>query len=581
MALDAATLNVVAEELKKELIGARVDKLYMPTRDEALLSLRTPNGGKKLLVSARSGSARVHLTEEEFDNPAVPPSFCMLLRKYLGGGRITDLRTVDGERILFIDFDTMNEMGDRVTVTMSVELMGRYCNLVLVNESGKVIDALKRVDADASDVRQLLPGLTFTMPPMQQKLKFLTASTEEIVERTCKAAKPLSAALLGAVVGIGPVLCREIAFRTDASDPDADRISDAAKQRLAENIELVKKAALGEGRAFFAVYDGKRPIEFSFIELTQYESCEHRRFENMSTLLDAYYAEKDRAERMKARSYDLSRQVNSLVERAERKQVARMEEQRNTEKADLKRLYGELIQANLHALQKGMKSAELFNYYNGETVTVPLDVTKNPIQNAQKYFKDYRKLTTAAKMLDTLLAEGAAEIEYLKSVRYEITQARTEEDFLLIRKELKEAGYLRGFKYKEQKKPRKMSEFLTYRTTDGFKVLVGRNNAANDKLTLKTAAKHDIWFHVKNAAGSHTVLLLENEEPTDLAMTEAACIAAYHSSVSEGDNIAVDYTEIKNVKKAPAQKTGMVIYVNYKTAYVTPDEKQIESMREK
>ncbi len=581
MALDAATLYVTANELKRELIGARVDKLYMPTRDEVVLGLRTPAGAKKLLISARSGSARVHLTAEEFENPAVPPSFCMLLRKYLASGRITGLRTVDGERILFIDFDTLNEMGDRTQLTMSVELMGRYCNLVLVNAEGRVIDALKRIDADASDVRQLLPGLPFTMPPMQDKLRFLSSDPAEIARRACGMPRPLSAAVLAAVVGIGPALCREIAYRVDPADPDADRLGEDARAALAAQIERVQRAACGEGQRLCAVYDGSRPVEFSFIELRQYAGCALRPFESMSALLDSYYAEKDRVERMKARSYDLSRQVHNLVERAERKQQARLSEQRNTEKAEQKRLYGELIQANLHALQRGMKQAELLNYYTGEPVTVPLDVTKSPVQNAQKYFKDYRKLMTAAKMLEKLLAEGAAEIDYLRSVAYEITLARTEEDFLLIRKELKEAGYLRGFKYKEQKKPRKLADCLAYRTSEGFRVLVGRNNAANDRLTLKTASKRDLWFHVKNAAGSHTVLIAQGEPPTDKAKTEAACIAAWHSSLSGGENIPVDYTEIKNVKKAPGQKTGMVIYVNYQTAFVTPDGQAVEAMREK
>ncbi len=580
MALDAATLFVTANELRPALIGARVDKLYMPTRDEALFSLRTQDGAKKLLVSARSGSARVHLTDETFENPAVPPSFCMLLRKYLASGRITDLRTVDGERILFIDFDTLNEMGDRVPVTMSIELMGRYCNLVLVNGEGRVIDALKRIDADDSELRQLLPGLPFTMPPLMDKLRFLSSTPAEIAARAAGMARPLSAAILASVVGIGPALCREIAYRVDQADPDADQMDAATCAKLIEMIAFVQRAAQGENQHINAVYDGKRPIEFSFVELTQYENSARRDFPDMSALLDSYYAEKDRAERMKARSFDLSRQVHALVDRAERKQAARLEEQRNTEKSDQKRLYGELVQANLHALQKGMQTASLLNYYTGETVAVPLDVTKNPIQNAQKYFKEYRKLTTAAKMLDKLLADGADEIEYLKSVQYEITEARTEEDFLLIRKELKDAGYLRGFKYKDQKKPRKMSECITYRTTDGFKVLVGRNNAANDKLTLKTADKRDVWFHVKNAAGSHTVLVTGGAPPTDRAMTEAACIAAYHSSLADGDNVPVDYTEIKNVKKAPAQQVGMVIYVNNHTAYVTPNREELDRLRE-
>ncbi|MEG0913123.1 MAG: NFACT RNA binding domain-containing protein [Oscillospiraceae bacterium] len=581
MALDAATLFVTANELKKQIIGARVDKLYMPTRDEALFSLRTQGGIKKLLVSARSGSARVHITAEDFENPAVPPTFCMLLRKHLGSGRITDVRTVDGERILFIDFDAMNEMGDRVAVTMSVELMGRYSNIVLVNESGKVIDALKRIDSDTSDVRQLVPGITFTMPPTQDKLNFLSCSAEELTDRVTLRQLPLSNAILSSVAGIGPVLCREISHRVCENDIDADGLSTAQKQNLSEVIAEIQTAAHGDGMCLNSIYDGRRPIEFSFVKLTQYGECELREFETISELLDCYYSEKDRAERMKARSFDLSRQVNSLYDRAVRKQQARLDESRNTEKAEQKRLFGELVQANLHNIQKGEKSALLLNYYTGETVSVPLDATKNPIQNAQKYFKDYRKLTTAAKMLETLLTEGETEIQYLQSVKYEITEARTEEDFILIRKELKDAGYLRGFKYREQKRPRKMSEFLQYKTSDGFTVLVGRNNAANEKLTLKTASKQDIWFHVKNAAGSHTVLITESSEPTEAAMTQAACIAAYHSSITECDKTAVDYTAIKNVKKAPSQKPGMVIYTSYKTAFVTPIEKEIEALKMK
>ena len=582
MALDASTLLVAANELKQTIVGARVDKLYMPTRDEVVFSLKTQNDGmKKLLVSARSGSARIHITREEFENPAVPPTFCMLLRKHLGSGRIADVRTEDGERILFVDFDAVSEMGDRVRITMSVELMGRYSNIVLVNGEGRVIDALKRIDADTSDVRQLLPGLTFTLPPTQDKLKFLSTAPEEIAARVCAQSKPVSAALLASVAGIGPVLCRELALRASAGDADADKLSADQHRSLCDAISRTQQAAAGDGICINAVYDGARSIEFSFVELTQYTGCERRVFDTLGELLDVYYAEKDRAERMKARSFDLSRQVNSLYDRALRKQQARLQERDNTGKAEQKRLFGELVQANLHSLEKGQKSAELLNYYTGETVSVPLDVTRSPIQNAQKYFKDYRKLTTAAKMLETLLAEGEREIDYLGSVKYEITEARTEEDFLLIRKELKEAGYLRGFKYKEQKRPRKMSEFLRYRTSDGFEVLVGRNNAANEKLSLKTADKRDVWFHVKNAAGSHTVLVADGPTPTENALTQAAQIAALHSSVSMGEKVPVDYTEIKNVRKAQGQRTGQVIYDHYQTAFVTPEPKALELLRQK
>ena len=581
MALDAAMLEYTARTLKGTLVGARVEKISMPSRDEALFSLRTETGARKLFISARSGGSRIHLTSESFENPAVPPGFCMLLRKYLSTGRITDLRTVDGERIIFLDFDALNEMGDRIKLTLSVEIMGRYSNMVLVNAEGRVIDALKRIDAEQSDKRQLIPGVNFTMPPAQGKLLLLTAETGELIDKICEKKKPLSAAILDTVAGIGPVVCREIAHRTAANDPEADTLNEKQRSALKHYIEETRAAARGEGTTLSIVYDSKKPIEFSFIKLTQYGGMETREFSDVNELFDSYYLEKDRAERMKARSSDLLRQVNSLYERAVRKQAARQEELSNTERADEKKLFGELINANLYAIVKGDKSAELLNYYMGETISVPLDVTKSPVQNAQKYYKEYRKLTTAAKMLATLIEEGKNEIEYLSSVRYEITEAKTEEDFLLIRKELKESGYLRGFKYKEQKRPRKMSEFIEYKTSDGLRVLVGRNNAANEKLTLKTAEKGDIWFHVKSASGSHTVLLSNGAEPSGESYTEAAMIAAYHSSERLSENIAVDYTRIKNVKKAVGQKTGMVYYESYNTAYVTPDERKIEELRVK
>ena len=579
MALDAAMISVVARELHDKLQGARVDKIYMPARDEVLLSVRSRDAAMKLLWSARSGTARAHITEEEYEFPAVPPSFCMLLRKHLQGGRIVEVTAAPDERMMFFRIEALNEMGDRVELTVSLELMGRYSNLVLVNADGRVIDALKRIDEEQSDKRQLYPGIEFTMPPSQGKPGFLGTDTAAIVERIGKSDKPLSSAVLDAVAGIGPAVCREIAFRVDAVDGAGSDLSEEGRARLAAVIDDVKAAAVGNGTHLSIVYDGEKPVEYSFTPLTQYTGLKSESFETAGALLERYYGERDRAERMKARSFDLSRQVNSLYDRAVRKQAAREAERDNSDKAQQKRLYGELINANLHAIEKGQKSARLLNYYTGEEIDVPLDVTKNAVQNAQKYFKEYRKLTTAAAMLEGLLRDGAAEIEYLDTVRYEITGARSEEDFLAIRRELKDAGYLRGFRYKEQKKPRKTAEFLEYRTSDGLRVLVGRNNAANDKLSLRTAGKRDIWFHVKDAAGSHTVLFTEDTTPPDSSMTEAAEIAAFHSSAALSSGVAVDYTEVRNVRKAQGQKTGMVIYDGHKTAYVTPDAKKVEALR--
>ncbi|MEG0833197.1 MAG: NFACT RNA binding domain-containing protein [Oscillospiraceae bacterium] len=577
MALDAVTINILAGELKESIVGARVDKIGMPARDEIVFSMRTHDGAKKLFISARSGSARAHLSEEVFENPAVPPSFCMLLRKHLTNARITAVEAVEGERVILFSFDALNEMGDRVYPRASLELMGRYSNFVLISGENRVIDAIKRIDDTQSDKRVLIPGVEFTLPPERDKLNFTAAKTEEIMSALATKSSPVSQSLIEVAAGIGPVVSREIAL--SVGDSEADNLTEAQKRALFCEIQRVKSAADEGCCDFTIVYDGKRPMEYSFINLTQYGEMPTRHFSSASQMLAAYYTEKDKEDRMKTRSLDLQKQVNALCERAVRKQGARREELADTASAEKKRLFGELINANLHELQKGMDKALLLDYYSGQTVTVPLDMQKTPAQNSQHYYKQYRKLTTAAKMLCGLLEEGEREIEYLQQVKYEITEARTEEDFLLIRKELKDAGYLRGFKYKEQKRPRRMNEFLEYKTSDGFAVLVGRNNAANEKLTLKTAEKRDIWFHIKNAAGSHTVLSCEGRTPTNTALTECAQIAAYHSSLKNSPRVDVDYTEIKNVKKAVGQKTGMVYYDTYKTATVTPDEKKVSELK--
>ncbi len=576
MALDAAMISITARTLSQCITGARIDKIYMPSRDEAVLAIHTPVGSYRMLWSARPGSARVQLTEEEYDYPATPPSFCMLLRKHLSGGKFTSVSVVPDERIIFFNLDAMNEMGDRVSIKVSVELMGRYSNIVLINEENIVIDAMKRIDEEQSDKRQLYPGIAFTLPPVQGKMSFTSCSAEEITEAACKSDSPLSSAVLSCVSGIGPVVCREIAYRVTPEDISASSLDNTQRARFEASVSFVKEQLKNDTNTFYAVYDGVNPVEYSFIRLSQYGSLRIEQFDSIFTLFDRFYAERDRNERMKIRSADLSRQINSLYDRAVRKQQTRMSERNNSDKANEKKLYGELLTANLHVIQKGMKDVELLNYYTGESITVPLDTIKNPVQNAQKYFKDYRKLMTAAQVLDRLLAEGQAEIEYLDAVKYEITEARTEEDFLLIRRELKDAGYLRGFKYKDQKRPRRMSEFTEYTSPGGYKVLAGRSNVSNEKLTLKTASRNNIWFHVKNSAGSHVVLFSEGSALTDEDMTFTAEIAALHSSAAGSAQIPVDYTEIKNVKKPPETRPGMVTYDHYKTAFVTPDAAELQ-----
>lgn len=578
MALDAAVLALLAQELKNELLDAKIDKIGQPTRDEAVLTLRTRTATRKLLLSARSGSARAGITTESFENPDVPPSFCMLLRKHLIGGRLLDVRTVQDERILFFDFQCVNEMGDLVKQTLAAELMGRYSNLVLIREENKIVDALKRVDFEDSAVRQLLPGLTYTLPAQPDKLPFLSAGGAAVVAAARKLPHTVADALMKSVTGVGPALCREAAWRTfGAAEPQADAMTEEQAAALAENINAIIRTYREAPSPTLVFAPEEKPTEFSFLPLTQYQPrCELRTYPDFSALLDDYYSTKDRAERLRQKSRELNKQVHNLYDRAVRKQAARREELAQSEKSEHLRLWGELLSANLWQIPVGVRSVTLNNYYTGEDIEIPLDLRWSAAQNAQRYFKEYKKKQTAVQMLTRLLEESAVEIEYLATVMDEIGRAEGERALNDIRMELKGQGYLKYFKLREKKQ--KPADYIRYRSSDGFEILVGRNNLQNDKLTLHVARGKDLWFHTKNAPGSHTVVMSEGQDIPDSTKNEAAMIAVWHSSQKNSAKVPVDYTEVRNIRKTGDLRPGMVLYEHYETAYITPDEEVIEKL---
>ena len=570
MALDAALLELTARELKQRLADARIDKIFEPTRDEVVLHLRTRTESHRLLVSARSGSARVCITQETFENPAAPPSFCMLLRKHFSGGRLVDVRVIPGERIAFFDFACTNEMGDSVCNTLAAELMGRYSNIVLV-QGGKILDALKRADFEASAVRQLLPGLPYTLPPKPDRPLLMQAPPQALAALCAQKDMPVADALMKATGGCGPAVCREAAFRAfGTEDIYAAAMTEAQCAALAAQLEELQAVWRAGGTPTAVVNAEGRPVEFSFVPLHQYgETCSLVPYESCSALLEGYYAAKDKAERLRQRSKDLAKTVKNLYERAQRKLSARRAEQEESEQSGHLRVWGELLMANLWALRKGDRAAAVTNYYTGETENIPLDVRLSPTANAQKYFKEYKKKQTAAKVLRQLIEESQAEVAYLETVLYEVGQAEGEAALAEVREELRAGGYLKRSRQKEKKQ--KPADFIRYRSSDGFVILVGRNNMQNEKLTLKTARGRDVWFHVKNAPGSHVVVLCEGQEVPNRTKTEAAILAAYHSSQNGGAKVPVDYTFVKHIRKTGGLRPGMVLYDIYETAYVTPD----------
>ena len=580
MALDAATLALTAEELKMVLLEARIDKIFEPTRDEIVLQMRSRTAGYKLFLSARSGSARACLTKETFENPQVPPSFCMLLRKHLSGGKLIDVRVPQGERILFFDFQCVNEMGDLVQNTLAAELMGRYSNLVLIQKE-KILDALKRVDFEDSAIRQLLPGLAYTLPPKPNKPDFLKISGIGLAEAISDKEFAIADALMKSCGGVGPVICREAAWRAFGErDLRGNEMQMQDKVALAKACEEIQQEYLNGGKpTTFRTLEGK-PIEFSFIHLSQYDGIlQKQEYASYSEMLEGYYSEKDRAERLRQKSKDLAKTVHNLYERAVRKQAARKEELVQSESADHLRVYGELLSANLWAMEKGQKEVTLQNWYTGEDVTIPLDLRLNPAANAQKYFKEYKKKQTAAKMLKTLLEEGEREIAYLETVMYEVQAATGEQALGEIRAELKSQGYLKYYKIREKRQ--KPADFYRYYSSDGFLILVGRNNLQNEKLTLKTARGKDLWFHTKNAPGSHVVVMSEGRDVPNQTKNEAAMLAVVHSSQANSTKVAVDYTEVKNIRKTSDLKPGMVLYDHYETAYITPEAGIADRLKQK
>ena len=582
MALDGAFLYAVKNELQP-LVGGRIEKIHQPSREEAVISIRTRSGSKKLYISANAGSARVHVTEKSVDNPQTPPMFCMLLRKRLGSGKLIAVRQDGLERILFLDFECVNELGDVVTVTLACEIMGRCSNLIVIDHEGRVIDSIKRVDEEMSRERMVLPGMRYTLPPRDDRLNFLTAEPDEIAARL-REVQPaeLSKALIRVFEGISPVLAREWTFfagrgaelRSDTVDGDQlDRLQFAIKRT---------REQLTQGECCFCVASDKDGMlkDFSFIRLNQYGTLMlTKELGSASELLDYFYYERDRAARTKQRANDLFKLLVNLTERTSRRISAQQQELAACAEKDRFKLWGDLISANIYRIQKGDSTAEVENFYEEgcPTVSIELDIRKTPAQNAQRYYSEYKKCVTAEEKLAGQIEKGEEELAYLDSVFDALTRAESENDIIQLRLELVQQGYIRSGGSKA--KPPKALPPIEYRSSDGYTILVGRNNCQNDQLTLKFAEKTDIWLHTQTITGSHVIIVTEGETPPDKTIEEAAVIAAVNSKGRNSTLVPVDYCLARYVKKPSGAKPGKVIFTNYKTAFVKPDTELEQSLR--
>lgn len=582
MALDGAFLYAVKNELTP-LIGSRVEKIHQPSREEIIISLRTKQGGKKLYISANAGSARIHITEKNVDNPQTPPMFCMLLRKHLGSGKLIGIRQDGLERILFLDFECVNELGDVVTVTLACEIMGRCSNLIIINHEGKVIDSIKRVDEDMSRERIVLPGMRYTLPPRNDRLNFLKAEPAEIIS-TLENTPPaeLSKALIRIFEGISPILaCEWTFFAGRGVYINSDKIEPNQLERLLFAVKRTREQ-LEKGECFFIVVKDKEGQlrDFSFIRLTQFGTLMYtKELSSASELLDYFYFERDRAARTKQRANDLFKLLVNLTERTSRRIAAQREELAECADKDYYKLCGDLISANMYRIQKGDSLLIAENFYDESCpeIEIKLDVRKTPSQNAQKYYGEYKKSVTAEEKLAVQIEKGEEELQYLDSVFDSLTRAVSENDIIQLRLELREQGYIKSGSSKV--KPPKALPPIEYKSSDGFTVLVGRNNHQNDQLSLKFAEKSDIWLHTQSITGSHVLIVTDGETPPDRTIEEAAVIAAVNSRGRNSTLVPVDYCLAKFVKKPSGAKPGKVIFTNYQTAFVKPDTELEQQLR--
>ena len=565
MPLDAITVTALRRELWEKLEGAKIDKVQQPERDMLILSLRGKTGNFRLLLAAGVGNARVHITRESMENPAEPPMFCMLLRKHLVGARIAALEQPDHERMLVFHLDTRDEMGDLSLKQLVVEMIGRSSNIILVGSDGRIIDCMRRMDFAGDSLRRLLPGMIYRLPPKQDKTDFFSSDADLCRQLTDRADRtvPPEKWLLDSFSGLSPLVCRELSYRCGGSYDTLPQQLDALQDAV----------AAGEFTPWLISEDGK-PRDFSFMPIRQYgETVKGESFESFSQLLDAFYARRDRAERQRRRSHELSRSVKTLRDRLARKLAGQREELRRTEGREEIRKNAELITANMYRLKKGDRELLCEDYYEPDcpTVKIPLDALKTPQQNAAAMYKEYNKLKAAEEHLTVLIAQGEKQMDYLNSVLEELSRAETEKDVSDIRRELVETGYI-----KKQKgaKPEKIKAQAPMRfvSDDGLEILIGRSNTQNDELTTKTARRTDYWLHTQKVHGSHVIIRCDGLEPPERSIEQAASLAAYYSQGRDGGKVPVDYTMVRFVRKPSGALPGRVIYTDYKTILAQADE---------
>ena len=568
MAFDAFFLAAVMGEIQTHTTEARVDKIHQPSRDTVILQLKCREGRQKLLFALNPTAPRLHLTSANPENPAEPPMFCMLLRKHLLGARLIRMEQIPMERCAVFTFDCIDELGDHVEKTLVAELMGRTCNLYLLAPDGRIIDCLRRVGLDESAKRAALPGLIYQRPDPITKQNPVGFEKEDYRAMLCKAGKDvLAERLMDELGGLSPPVCREAALFA-AGSTDA-RVESLDEEAAAEKLALFFGEHLNHSAPYYYCQADGTPKQFAFCPIRQYG--DYRTAETFGGLLDMFYTVRDRNESMRQKSQTVRKTVQNLCTRTQRKLAIQEKELEATFDRERLRQLGDIVTANIHRIVKAQTTIQCEDFYDEDmkTIEIPISPILSPQQNAAKFYKDYTKLKNAEKELTRQIALGEQELHYLKSVLEELGRAQTDSELEEIKQELHQGGYLRSDGGKRKMKQAK-SKPMVFTSTDGYPIYVGRNNQQNDELTFKAARKDDIWCHASKVHGSHVVISCAGTVPPDDTITQAAQLAAHYAETAGGQNIPVDVTPVRQVKKVPGAKPGMVIYHSYRTVIVNP-----------
>lgn len=571
MAFDGITIANIVSELNHTITGGKINKIAQPENDELIITIKNQRQQYRLFLSASASLPLIYLTEANKPSPLTAPNFCMLLRKHIGSGKILSVTQPGMERIIRFTIEHLNELGDLCIKYLIVEIMGKHSNIIFCNENDQIIDSIKHVSAHMSSVREVLPGRPYFIPVTQEKKNPLELTEDILSNEILSRPVATSKALYTGITGISPLMAEEICHRAniDGGIP-TDGLSSLEKLHLSHTLLSLLEDIRSESFTPNIVYQGREPVEFAPFPLTQYEDLETVEYPSISQVLETYYAEKNIVTKMRQKSVDLRKIVQTALDRNLKKYQIQQKQMKDTEKKEKYRIWGELINTYGYGLEPGVKSMEALNYYTNENITIPLDPTLTPQENAKKYFDKYSKMKRTAEALDHLLQETKSEIEHLESISASLDIALSEDDLAQIKEEMIEYGYIRR-KYTGGKKVKITSKPFHYLSSDGYHIYVGKNNFQNEELSFKFATGNDWWFHAKGQPGSHVIVKTNGEELPDRTFEEAGRLAAYFSRGRQAPKVEIDYTQKKNLRKPNGAKPGFVVYYTNYSLLIEPD----------